>query len=263
MPRIDCGAATLNYELSGRPSNSYLMLSNSLGTDLSMWEPQLAAFEQFFQILRYDMRGQGGSSVPPGPYTIDALAGDVLSLLDALHIERIAFCGMSIGGVIGQWLGANAPERLDRLILCNTAAKIGTVETWNDRIETVRKAGVGSIADAVMTRWFSEAYLQSERAILARLRRVLASTDAEGYVASCEAIRDMNQRELVRAIDLPTLLIAGEYDRVTTVADAELLEGSITGSSLAVLPAAHISNIEASFGFNTVVLRFLQGGFLA
>jgi 3-oxoadipate enol-lactonase len=257
MPRIDLSGVSLHYQLSGRPGAPVLMLSNSLGTTLHMWAPQLQEFEARFQLLRYDVRGHGESLTTPGPYTIDLLGGDVLALLDALDIPRVHFCGLSVGGVLGQWLAIHARSRLDRLVLCNTAAKIGTPENWNARIAQVRQGGMEAIADAVIDRWFTAPFRAARPPIVAAMRRMLAAAGPAGYVATCEAIRDMDQREQAARIARPTLIVAGEFDQATTVADAQFLESAIPGAVLTVLPAAHISNAELPAQFNAAVLSFL------
>lgn len=262
MPVIDCSGVTLHYEISGNPSGPYLILSNSLGTDLTMWHLQVEAFGEFFRVLRYDMRGHGGSAVPPNSYSIEQLGTDVIHLLDGLGVAHAHFCGLSIGGVIGQWLAANAPQRLRRLVLCNTAARIGTHEIWNDRIEKVVEGGMESIADGVLSRWFSESFAHSQPADVAAMRHVLTTTSPAGYISSCEAIRDMDQRQMVKHIATPTLIIAGSFDTVTTVSDGVALQESIVGSHMSIVPGAHISNVEASSYFNTAVLSFLREGLL-
>jgi 3-oxoadipate enol-lactonase len=258
MPRIDLKSVTLNFELSGVADAKVLMLSNSLGTDLRMWDPQIDLFEKSYRVLRYDMRGHGSSSVPAGPYTMKDLGNDVLDLLDALHIERVHFCGLSVGGMIGQWLGINADERLDRLILANTAAKIGTADSWNTRIVDVTKGGMKTIADAVMQRWFTPKLLSSNDPRVLQLKKTFLAVDPKGYIASCAAIRDMDFRDLMGAIKVPVCIIAGELDPVTTVVDALLLQEHIRGAELKVLPVAHISNVEVPEAFNTTCLDFLS-----
>jgi 3-oxoadipate enol-lactonase len=222
-----------------------------------MWDPQVAAFEQDFYLLRYDMRGHGSSSIPPGPYSIEDLASDVLAILDALEIPRAHFCGLSIGGVIGQWLGAYASDRLKSLVLCSTAAKIGTHETWDTRIAAVQAEGMSSIVEATLTRWLTDAFRQSNAPVIAFMKQMLESNNIAGYTAACAAVRDMDLRQAVKTITTPTLILAGESDPVTTVQDGEYLRTSITNSILVPLPAAHISNIEASETFTSEVLRFL------
>jgi 3-oxoadipate enol-lactonase len=257
MPKIEFNGVSLHYEISGKPSAPVLMFSNSLGTTLDMWEPQIAECERQFQILRYDMRGHGQSSTPAGPYSIEALGRDVLVLLDALSLERVHFCGLSIGGVIGQWLGIHAPSRLRKLVLCNTAAKIGTADTWNARISTVEREGMAAIIDAIIARWFTAPFLATGTPVIGAMRQMLISVDPAGYVAACAAIRDMDQREEVASIQTPTLVIGGEYDPVTTIHDARFLEGRIIGARFVSLPAGHISNAEVPAQFNAALLNFL------
>jgi 3-oxoadipate enol-lactonase len=260
MPHVDLNGVSLHYQLSGLADGPVVMFSCSLGTTMEMWKPQLAAFERDFKVLRYDMRGHGLSSTPAGPYTIAQLGNDVVALLDHLGVQRMNLCGLSIGGMIGQWLAANEPSRLERLVLCNTAAKIGTEATWNSRIEAVESGGIAGILDAVMERWLTAGFRASQPAVLAEMRAMLAATDPKGYVAACAAIRDMDQRGTAASIQTPTFVVAGEFDPVTTVADSEFLVSHIPGAAMTILPAAHISNVEASAQFNRAVFNFFAGG---
>jgi 3-oxoadipate enol-lactonase len=223
-----------------------------------VWDAQLESLEAEFRILRYDMRGHGRSSVPIGPYTIGALGNDVLHLLDFLGIKTAHFCGLSIGGVIGQWLAANAPRRLDRLVLSNTAAKIGTQESWSQRIAKVTRDGMADIASEIVQRWFSPAFLLTGAPVVDELRNSLEHTDPLGYAYTCAALRDMDQRELVRSIPCSVLVIAGTLDKVTTLLDAAYLVTHIDNSSLVSLKAAHISNAECPKEFNSQVIAFLN-----
>jgi 3-oxoadipate enol-lactonase len=259
MPRIEVNGARLFYTLSGKADAPVLMMSNSLGTTLEMWQPQLAALESRFHLLRYDMRGHGKSDVREAACSIGTLGQDVLSLLDELQIGKVHFCGLSIGCVIGQWLGANAPERLKSLVLCNTAARIGTLESWNHRIAAVEQGGVASIAQAVIQRWFTPAFRLASPGAVAPLQAMLLATNPRGYVLLCAALRDMDQRKLVESIRLPTYVIAGDHDPATTLEDAKFLQERIPGARLIALPVAHISNVEAADQFNAAVIEFLQG----
>jgi 3-oxoadipate enol-lactonase len=259
MPRIEVNGVRLFYTLSGKADAPVLMMSNSLGTTLEMWQPQLAALESRFHLLRYDMRGHGKSDVTEAACSIGTLGQDVLSLLDELQIGKVHFCGLSIGGVIGQWLGANAPERLKSLVLCNTAARIGTLESWNERIAAVEQGGVASIAQAVIQRWFTPAFRLASPGAVAPLQAMLLATNPRGYVLLCAALRDMDQRKLVESIRLPTYVIAGDHDPATTLEDAKFLQERIPGARLIALPVAHISNVEAADQFNAAVIEFLQG----
>jgi 3-oxoadipate enol-lactonase len=258
MPKIEVNGARLFYTLSGAAEAPVLMLSNSLGTTVEMWQPQLAALESCFRILRYDMRGHGKSEVTEGACSISTLGEDVVALLDELRMEKVHFCGLSIGGVIGQWLGARTPQRLKSLVLCNTAAKIGTPETWNKRIADVAQGGVASVAESILQRWFTPAFQMAFPGAVAPFRAMLVANDSRGYALLCGAIRDMDQRRLVEDIRLPTCVVAGDQDPVATLEDAKFLQARIAGSKLVALPAAHISNVEAADQFNAAVIEFLR-----
>jgi 3-oxoadipate enol-lactonase len=259
MPKVEVNGARLFYTLSGAEGAPVLVLSNSLGTTLEMWQPQLPPLERDFRVLRYDMRGHGNSDLTPAACSISTLGEDVVALLNQLGIEKAHFCGLSIGGFIGQWLGARAPQRLLSLVLCNTAAKIGTPETWNKRIADVEQGGMASIADSVLQRWFTPAFRAAYPAAVEPFRAMLLANDPGGYSLLCAAIRDMDQRKLVEEVRVPTCVLAGEHDPVTTVEDAKFLQDKIPAAKLVILPAAHISNVEARSQFNTAVIEFLQG----
>jgi len=257
MPFVELGELQTCYEMTGR-ERPVLVLSNSLGTNFSMWEPQMPQFDQRFRVLRYDARGHGRSSVTPGDYTIEQLGRDVLGLLDALELERAHFCGLSMGGMIGIWLGIHASERLDRLVLCNTAARIGTKETWNARIETVRKNGMESVASAVIERWFTPEFRATSPQKVAKAQLMLENSSPDGYAACCAAIRDMDQSDAVEEITTRTLVIYGRNDPVTPPADAQFLVSKISGSASVELNAAHLSNIEQAEAFTDAVCSFLS-----
>jgi 3-oxoadipate enol-lactonase len=258
MPKVEVNGARLFYTLSGKADAPVLMMSNSLGTTLDMWQPQLAAMESRFHLLRYDMRGHGNSDLVEEACSISTLGHDVLALLDALRIDKVHFCGLSVGGVIGEWLGANAPERLRSLILCNTAAKIGTTESWNQRIADVEQHGMAAITEATLGRWFTPAFHLASPDAIAPFRAMLHATNPKGYALVGAAIRDMDQRKLVEDIRVPTCVIAGEHDPATTFDDGKFLQARIPGATLVPLPVAHISNVEAAAQFNQAVTDFLS-----
>ena len=257
MPFLEIGDLRAHYAFSGPANAPILVLSNSLGTNFSMWDPQIPLFERHFRVLRYDTRGHGQSSVTPGPYRIEQLARDVLHLLDRLTLDRVHFCGFSMGGMIGMWLGASAPDRLHKLVLCNTAARIGTAEVWNARIDAVSKNGMRSLAPAVIERWFTPAFRAAALEIVANTQRMVEASAPEGYAACCAAIRDMDLRENISSIRIPTLVVSGAKDPATTVADGRFLVEKISGARYLELPTAHLSNIEASAKFSSEVLSFL------
>jgi 3-oxoadipate enol-lactonase len=225
-----------------------------------MWDPQVAGFAQSYRLIRYDTRGHGGSPVTPGPYRFKDLGRDVLAILDALDIERAAFCGLSMGGHTGLWLGVNAPERLNALIVCNSAAKIGTAQAWQERAQALRQSGAAqmrTLADSAPSRWFGEAFIQQSPELVKAMQDGLAKLNPLGYAACCDALAESDLRDQISRIAAPTLLVAGEWDPVTTVADAQAMQASIPGSKVAVVPASHLSNLEAPEAFERAILNFL------
>jgi len=255
MPFAQFGDLRTHYELTG-DQGPVLVFSNSLGTDFSMWDPQVVKLAQRFRILRYDTRGHGQSSVTTGDYTIEQLGRDVLGLLDILQLDRVHFCGLSLGGVIGIWLGVNAPDRLIRLVLCNTAARIGKTEMWNARIATARKDGMKPIAAAVIERWFTPEFRASCPDQVAKAQRMLETTPPAGYAACCAAVRDVDLRDAVAQIKSPTLIIYGAKDPVIPAADAQYLANHIQGAAIVELNAAHLSNVEQADAFTQAVSYF-------
>ncbi|QEY63307.1 3-oxoadipate enol-lactonase [Metapseudomonas lalkuanensis] len=260
MPAVRLADGDLNYLLEGPAGKPVLVLSNSLGTDLHMWDAQIPAFTQHFQVLRYDTRGHGKSLVSEGPYSIAQLGADVLALLDALDIEKAYFCGLSMGGLIGQWLAINAPARIERLVLCNTAAKIGAPEVWNPRIDTVLSGGAQAmrdLRDASISRWFTPEFAEAEPAKVEPIVGMLAQTSPEGYAANCAAVRDADYREQLGGISAPTLIVCGSGDPVTTTEHGRFMQERIAGAELVEFQAAHLSNVQAGDAFSQRVLAFL------
>ncbi|WP_206996353.1 3-oxoadipate enol-lactonase [Trinickia mobilis] len=261
MPHAAVNGINLHYRVDGarRAAAPWLVLSNSLGADLSMWTAQVEAFSQHFRVLRYDTRGHGHSDAPKGPYTIEQLTGDVLGLLDALAIERANFCGISMGGLTGIALAARHPERLNRVVLSNTAAHIGSPEIWVPRAKRAREEGMLAIADAVLSRWFSAGFIESEPLVFAQIRDVFVHTNNEGYASNCEAIDGADLRGELAGIKVPSLVIAGTHDVSTTAEQGRALVSGIPGARYAELDAFHISNIERADEFTPTVLDFLAG----
>ena len=245
------------WRSDGQPENPPLLLANSLGTNMAMWNPQIEAWSEHYFVIRYYMRGHGGSQVAAAGFGIDRLARDVLGLLDHLEIVACDFIGLSLGGMVGQYLGVHAPQRLSRMILANTSAYMGPPESWDTRIAAVRDSGMAAIAEAVVQRWFTPEF-RAASAAPARILAMLLATDPEGYAAACEAIRNMDQRGAVSGIDVPTLVIGGTNDPATPPEHAQFLASSISKSTLEMLPAAHLSNIECPELFSQLVLNFLD-----
>ena len=255
---VEIGGARIHYAIEGADGAPVLAFSNSLGTNYSMWDPQAQELRKTFRILRYDTRGHGQSAVLPGPYTIEQLGNDFLGLLDELHLGPVHFCGLSMGGMIGMWLGIHAPSRLNKLVLCNTGAKIGARETWNSRIETVQKSGMKSIATGVMERWFAPAFRAKAPATVSQIQRMLEETNPDGYAACCAAVRDYDSRGQLERIGAQTLVITGTHDPATPPANGQFLAAHIRGAKYAELDAAHLSNIEDGARFTGEVAAFLS-----
>lgn len=237
-----------------------LVLSNSLGTTLQMWAPQVEALSKTYRVIRYDTRGHGDSVVTPGPSTVEGLGRDALAVMDALQIHTAAFCGVSMGGHTGLWLGAHAGDRLQALAVCNSAARIGTPQGWQSRAVAVRQGGslgMRALADSAPERWFTPDFVRAQPAKVQAMQAVLAEINPEAYAGCCEALAQSDLRADLSRIKVRTLLIAGEFDPVTTVADANAIQAQVADSRTVILPASHLSNLEAPQAFNRTILDFL------
>jgi 3-oxoadipate enol-lactonase len=258
MPFADAGALRVHYALEGPEDAPLLVFSNSLGADLSMWEPQARALGGRFRVLRYDTRGHGRTAVA-GPWSVEQLGRDVLGLLDALGLQDGHFCGLSLGGQVGMWLGAHAASRIRTLALCNTAARIGTAEVWNARIEAVRAGGMAAVTEVALQRWFRPGFAERDPETVARTRRMLEGTPPEGYVGCCVALRESDQRDALASIGAPTLVIAGRHDPATTAEEGRALAAAIRGARYALLDTAHLSSLEAPEDVTAELTRALVG----
>jgi 3-oxoadipate enol-lactonase len=236
------------------------MFSNSLGTNLHMWDDQAKALSKHFRVIRYDQRGHGKSAAPEGPYSIERLGRDVLAILNALEIKQTHFCGLSMGGMTGMWLARHAPDRFDKLVLSNTAPKSQTPDSWNTRIRTVLTKGIGAVADTVLGIWFTKEFRERAPQTIARMREMMVSNNSKGYCGCCSAIRDMDQRWFVSEIKLPTLIIAGKQDNATPLSASEFLASRIAGARLISLDAGHISNVEQKDAYTAALEKFLLKG---
>ncbi len=260
MPFAQLADVRLHYQLDGDPTLPVLMLCNSLGTTLDMWAPQMPAFLAHFRVLRYDTRGHGRSEVTAGEYSIAQLGADAVALLDHLGIQRVSFCGLSMGGMTGMWLGANRAERLERLVLCNTGAKVGDPSVWAARFDAVRAGGMAAITPSVLDRWFTARYQRLAPHEVDKVRAMLLATPADGYIANGAAVRDMDQRASLSKIAAPTLVIAGTYDGSTPPELGRAVAEAIDGARCVELDAAHLSNWEQAGAFTATVLSFLLEG---
>jgi 3-oxoadipate enol-lactonase len=255
--KVDDGCI-IHVEVEGPEGAPVLMLSNSLGTNLHMWDDQIAPWARQFRLVRYDRRGHGKSSVPKGPYTMERLGRDVIGVLDGLGIAKINWCGLSMGGMVGQWLGANAAPRIDKLILSNTSCYFPDKAAWEGRLKMVRDKGLAGIVDANMERWFTKDFRERAPQAIAKMREMFLATKLDGYCGCGEAIRDMDHRALLAKITAPTLVIAGRHDLATPLEGNEFIKQHIPGAAIAVLDAAHIANLEQPKVYADTVLGFLQ-----
>ncbi|QIC65158.1 3-oxoadipate enol-lactonase [Acinetobacter schindleri] len=258
MPTFTSNDAQINYQTFGDAAKPALVFSNSLGTNFKMWQPQIDFFAQDHFVICYDTRGHGGSEAPQGPYTIDQLGQDVVNLLDHLNIEKAAFCGISMGGLTGQWLAINRPERFNQVIVCNTAAKIGQEKAWLERATLVREQGLTPIASTAAGRWFTEAFVQSNPDIITKLSNDLGTGSPEGYASCCEALAKADLREQLKQVKIPVFIIAGQQDPVTTIEDGLFIQKQIFNSQLFNINASHISNLEQPEDFNNTIINFLN-----
>ncbi len=258
MAFVSIDGIRLYYRLEGVEDRPVLVLSHSLGCDHGQWDPQVPFLLTRFRVLRYDLRGHGASSVPPGEYSIERLARDVMDLAAALEIPRFAFCGLSLGGMLGQWLGANAPESLTRLVLANTSPKMQNPAAMEERRRTVLAHGMSAVSEAVLGRFFTESTRAAGWPHVGTTRATLLATDPVGYAGCCAAVRDLDQVALLPRIAVPTLVIGGDYDQSTPwEGHGAVLAASIPGASQVRLPTAHLSNLEEPQRFTSALLDFL------
>jgi 3-oxoadipate enol-lactonase len=248
----------LHHVVEGPADAPALVLSNSLGTTLEMWGPQLPSLGERFLVVRYDRRGHGRSAVPPGPYSVADLGNDVLGLLDDLGLERASFCGLSIGGAVGMWLATSAPERIDRLVLCCTRPAFPPPEQWSERAAAVRAGGVATVAETVLGRWFTPSFHAEHPDVVDRFRTMLLETPAEGYAACCEALGSFDAVAGLGRIAAPTLVVSGADDPVSPPEAGAALAAAIPGARHAVVDgAAHIANVEQPAAFTSLLLEHL------
>lgn len=245
------------YRLDGPVDAPVLMLGHSLAADLRMWEPNLPLLQQHYRVLRYDLRGHGRSTVPLGPYSIEQLADDAVALLDYIGIGQVHYLGLSLGGMVGQWLGAKHSHRLHSLLLSNTLSRQPAPEIWNDRIALARNQGLSALVDATLQRWLTDAFRVQEPETVTSLRRMILATPLEGYAGAASAVRDVDQEHILGDIHVPTLVVTGAGDATATPDVARGMQNKIPGSSLALIEnAAHLPNVEWPEVFGAVVLRF-------
>jgi 3-oxoadipate enol-lactonase len=247
----------LHHQLEGPAAAPVLVLAHSLGTTLELWDPNVPNLARHVRVLRYDQRGHGRRSpVPPGPYTVEELASDLLELLDELGLERVAFCGISLGGAVGLWLGAEAPERIEKLVVACSSARFGPPEPWLERAEIVRAQGMSAISEAVVQRWFTSRLQRDNPELVSFYRRMLEATPPEGYAASCEAVAAWDFGERLPEVHIPTLVISAADDPSTPPEHGRRIAEGISAADLALVEhAAHLANVERSDEFCRLVAR--------
>jgi 3-oxoadipate enol-lactonase len=258
MPIKTINGDPFNIVVEGKTDGPVLLFSNSLSSNLSMWDPQVEALKDDFRIVRYDSRGHGKSIATGAPYSISQLGNDALAILDSLKIEKAHFCGLSKGGMVGQWLLTHHRDRIGKAILANTAAQMAPGDLWNGRIRNVAQNGMAAIVDATIERWFTKGFVDSAPKTIAAVKKMILATPATGYCGCCAAIRDMDQRESIRGITNPVLLISGDQDPATTPEMMRILLQNIKLSAWVSLPASHISNIEQPEAFTKAIKEFLS-----
>lgn len=246
------------YQIDGDNDKPVLVFSNSIATDFHMWDAQIATLGKYFRIIRFDTRGNGASDHPAGDYSIDRMGLDVIELLDYLKIAKVNFCGLSLGGFIGQWLGIHQPDRIDKLILANTASYLGPLSYFNDNIRALKEhADMNAFADMFIKNWFPEKMIAEKDSIVSVFREMAFHITPEGLAGSYAAVRDADMRKTIALIPNNTLIIAGKYDLVTKPEFSEKMAATIPHSKLVILPSVHISNVEYQKDFDNSLLAFL------
>jgi 3-oxoadipate enol-lactonase len=257
--RIDLGGLSLHVARDGDSAKPALILAHPLGGDISVWDDILPALTPDFHVIRYDSRGHGASDSPPGPYALDDLGRDALALMDALGVTKAHFLGLSMGGLVGQWLMLHAPERLGKVVLANTAAHLPDPDGWNGRIRIVRESGMAGLVPTVLSRWLSPAFQQARPDSAQKIEKLLLANRPAGYAACCAALRDCDLRNALRAAPArPVLVIIGETDATTPPARGEFLARVLPQARLLRLNAAHVSCVEAAAEFGAAVRAFLK-----
>ena len=247
------------YRFDGPENGHVILIANSLMSDLSMWDWNVPALADRYRVLRYDKRGHGGSQTTPAPYSNPQLADDAVALLDALKIDKVHFIGLSMGGMIGQQLGARYPERVYSLSLCDTASEMPPRNLWEERFEIARKDGIPGLVDGTIKRWFTAPFIERAPQDIAKVRQMILGTGVEGYIGCASAVRDMAQTTMLLKIKAPTLILTGRQDPACTVDQAIVLNRMIDGSKMVILEeAAHLSNIEQPEAFNRTVRAFID-----
>jgi 3-oxoadipate enol-lactonase len=254
---VESDGARISYSVDGPLGRPTLLFINSIGTTRDLWSAQVPALVGTYRVIRYDARGHGSSSVPAGNYSIEQLARDALAILDAEDVKQAHICGISLGGLTAMWLGVHAADRVSSLVLANTAARIGSVQSWTDRIALVQQQGMRGVAEVAMQMWFSPDFHQRRPDVVARCKTMVVTCPTTGYLGCCAALRDEDLREAISKISCPVLVVAGHTDVPTPPEALAFIHGRISGSKLLTLDAAHLSNVEQADAFTSAVMGFL------
>ena len=250
--------ARIDYSIAGAATAPTLLFINSIATTRELWARQLPRLSKSFRVISYDARGHGYSQVTAGDYTIEQLGRDALAILDHAGAESAHVCGISLGGITAMWMGVHAPRRIASLVLANTAARIGSVEMWTERIAFVKKQGMATLADLTMPRWFTDGFRRREPQTVEQFRAMVAACSKDGYLSCCAALRDEDLREAIAGIRCPVLCVAGSADPATPPVALQLIHERIAGSKMVLLDAAHLTNVEQHERFNAELLGFLE-----
>jgi 3-oxoadipate enol-lactonase len=256
---IKANGIDINYTLEGPEGAPVILFSNSLASNLHMWDGQAAAFSGKYRVLRADTRGHGKTEATPPPYTVQLLLDDAIALLDALGIDKVHFCGLSLGGMIGQRFGAFHGDRLLSLTVCDTTSQMREPEIWDVRIEAARKNGIPSIVGPTISRWFTEDFIASGDPVIDKIRTMIAGTSMDGFVGCCQAIQRVDHVDLLGEVKTPTLIIVGKQDMSTPVEAARFINDHVAGSKLVILdPSAHLSNVEQQDAFTAALAAHID-----
>jgi len=258
--KVKANGIEMHYTLEGPANAPVVTLSHSLATDLSMWEPQLAALRARYRVLSYDTRGHGGTEAPAGAYSLDLLADDAAKLLAALGIRDTHWIGLSMGGMIGQALALKSPHLFKSLALCDTSSRIPAEAKplWAERIKTAESQGMEPLVEPTLSRWLTAPFREKHKDVVDRVAAMIRSTPPRGYAGCCHAISALDLTDRLPAISLPTLVVVGEEDQGTPVAASKVIQDRIKGSDLIIIPAAaHLSNMEQPEAFTSAITKFL------
>ena len=251
------GGARIDYSIAGAATAPPLLFINSIATTRELWARQVPRLSKSFRVITYDARGHGFSQVTAGDYTIEQLGRDALAILDAAGVESAHVCGISLGGITAMWLGVHAPRRIKSLVLANTAARIGSLEMWTERIAFVKQQGMATLADLTMPRWFTDGFRAREPHTIEQFRTMVAACPKEGYLSCSAALRDEDLREAIAGIRCPVLCIAGNADPATPPEALQFIHEQIAGSKMLLLDAAHLTNVEQHEAFTNAVTEFI------